>query len=168
MDKKTFIVNGLPRSGKDTFAENLGKLCKAKKISVIEPVVTMLALCPLADVSKKSPEDRVLYNEIKKALDKHSHITTRYAAQEYGKFLVSSYDILLIDIRNPVQIDEVKGIIPCRTVLIERDGMASCGSEDDDPEMIEGYTYDYRINNNGTLEEFLEKTKSFYERIIKE
>ena len=43
--KKIYIVNGKPRSGKDTFAELLGKHCRVFKYSSVDKVKQIAAKC---------------------------------------------------------------------------------------------------------------------------
>lgn len=163
--KKAYIINGLPRSGKDTFAEFLGEYCKVKKISAIDPVVKIIKNAGL-DVSNKTEADRTLMSELKESLDKWGNVSTKYIMTEFGRFLKSDNDVLLIDVRNPMQIQEIFNIIEVRSVFIYGGKKLDNPTAADDENVITAYNYDYYIDNTGTLKEYKNNVLDFYNSIV--
>lgn len=162
--KKTYIVNGLPNAGKDTFAGYLGEFCKVRKVSVIDPVINIIHLSGL-DVSKKTNTDRILMGDLKDAVDKWGDITTKYAVDQHEKFMDSMYDVLLIDVRNPEQIAKLCNLIEAETVLI-KGGKVIDTCADDNVDNIYSYKYCHELDNRGTLNEFKEKVYNFYNTVV--
>ena len=76
----------------------------------------------------------------------------------------SIHAIMLIDIREPEEIERAKRAFDADTILIENDRVENVTSNDSDASIYK-YRYDYIIRNNGTLDEFRNNIEGFVEEI---
>ena len=60
---------------------------------------------------------------------------------------------MLIDIREPKEIEKAKKTFNAKTILIENNRVKNINSNNSDANVFD-YTYDFVIQNNGTLDEF--------------
>ena len=79
----------------------------------------------------------------------------------------SDNNILFIHIREPEEIGRAVTAFGAKTLLMHREGHKDITSNYSDANVY-NYTYDYVINNDGTLEELIEKAKKFAEQLRKE
>jgi hypothetical protein len=181
--KKVIITNGHNRSGKDEFAQYCSELFKTRRGSSINPIkIASLILGSSEDESfnffnyKNESElikiannikfnDESLNEEFRKFLSdlkllssQYNNYPFRYIKKLINDFLNSDDELILIDIREPNEIQKIKNEIDCITVLIDRDSYVANNMADQN---VKNFNYDYIINNNGTLEEFKEKTYEF-------
>ena len=77
----------------------------------------------------------------------------------------SKHVIMLIDIREPSEIDKAKTAFRAKTILIENKNVKTINSNMADANVF-NYTYDYVIKNNGTLDDFKENVKDFASTVI--
>ena len=77
----------------------------------------------------------------------------------------TEYEILLIDIREPTEIEKAKKYFNAQTIFIENMNVKFISSNMADANVY-NYTYDYVIQNNGTLDEFKENIKYFVSKVI--
>ena len=73
--------------------------------------------------------------------------------------------IMLIDMREPEDIERAKRVFSANTIFIENKRVKPVTSNMADAG-VENYDYDIIIENNGTLEEFEENIKDFYLEFI--
>ena len=165
MKKHIFIVNGMARAGKDTFAEILKELTPGvSKFSSIDTVKEIAS--HLEWDGGKTEEDRKFLSDLKVLLSQYSDIPFRSIIKEVSVF----YDcdplfrdrrkVLLIDIREPEEIERAKVAFNAKTVFIENNRVDKIVSNMADAGVY-NYEYDYIVENNGTLEEFRENIKEF-------
>lgn len=149
--KHVFIVNGFPRSGKDTFAQILGNYVLVMKRSSVD-VVKRIATDAGWD-GVKDEKGRKLLAALKHALVEYNDLPLKYMASEYEKFLVSDCDVLLLDIREPDEILKAKEMFDAKTVFIENKNISNVYTNAADAS-IQTTGYDYVVQNNSTLEVF--------------
>ena len=63
------------------------------------------------------------------------------------------HNVLLIDIREPIEIERAKNEFDASTILIRRNSIQNITSNSADAGVF-NYDYDYIIDNNGTLDDF--------------
>lgn len=164
MDKQIFITNGMARCGKDTFATFLNELVPTLKYSSIDKVKDIARLCGWE--GKKTEKDRKFLSDLKMLTAEYSDMPFKAIENQISKFLKDSkYQILLIDIREPDEIDKVKLAFNAETILITNSRVENIVSNIGDANVFD-YAYDYIIENEGTLEEFKENIKIFVENVI--
>lgn len=161
MNKQVFITNGMARCGKDTFANILNEFIPTLKYSSIDKVKEIASLCGWD--GGKSEKDRKFLSDLKLLTTEYSNMPYLSIIKKYDEFLKDEeHKVLLIDIREPSEIDKAKAALNARTILIKNNRVKFVNSNMADANVF-NYTYDYVIKNNGTLDEFRENIKRFYE-----
>lgn len=173
--KKLIIMNGCGGSGKDTFV----KFCKENsnlkifKFSIIDFVKEQAAL--LGWEGGKTNSDRKFLSDLNDALmawnDSPFQMAIMEVKEDFSKSWGESYDIVFLDIRDPDTIDRMKKAaaeeeIETTTVLVERNLGCFYGNHADDN--VHNYSYDYVIENTGTLKDLELAAKTFMESITNE
>lgn len=175
MNKQIFILNGTPRSGKDTFASLLNEYIPTKHISSITPVKK--ASETLGWSGEKTPEYRKFLCEFKKFLNSQGDTIWDYLDKEVDDFCKDDKtQILLIDIREPGEIKKAVERYGAKTILIVKHPTYSfdeiieiwtrtnkIGNTADLE--VDNYNYDYKISNLGTLQDFEAIVREFAAKI---
>ena len=162
--KQVFITNGTGGCGKDTFAEILNKYVPTLKRSSIDRVKTIARECCWN--GGKTEKDRKFLSDLKlllTAYNDHPFVSISSCVDAF------TYDpwttVLLIDIREPEEIERAKKSFNAKTILIKNDRVAPITSNMADANVL-NYEYDFVIENNGTLEEFEETIKKWAEENV--
>ena len=164
MNKYIFITNGMARCGKDTFAEFLNEFVPTLKYSSIDKVKDIARLCGWD--GGKSEKDRKFLHDLKMLTVDYSDMPFKAIGDKINEFIDDSkYKVLLIDIREPDEIEKVKVAFNTKTILIENDRVENISSNFADASVF-NYKYDYIVKNNGTLEEFRENIEVFVKENI--
>lgn len=164
MTKQIFITNGMARCGKDTFAKLLNEIVPTLKYSSIDKVKEIAKLCGWN--GGKSEKDRKFLSDLKLLTTEYSDMPFEAIKNKVNEFLNNNnFSIMLIDIREPEEIERAKNVFGAKTILIENNRVKFINSNMADANVF-NYTYDYIIQNNGTLEDFKENVKRFYEENI--
>lgn len=165
MDKLVFIVNGKPRAGKDTFAEILNRYMKVYKYSSVAKVKEIATLCGWD--GKKDERDRKFLSDLKMLTTEYSDLSHNDVLEEIKKYRSGEIeaDVFLVDIREPEEIDRLAKEVDAITVFIENNNVPNITSNKSDAN-VENYEYDFRIQNNGTLEDFEDSIKLFMEFLM--
>lgn len=163
--KYIFITNGMARSGKDTFAEYLNDFVPTLKYSSIDKV---------KDIAKQCGWDGTKDEKSRKFLSDLKVLTSQFNDMPFQaiKTVVEQFKedkekrILLIDIREPTEIEKVKKTFNAKTILIKRNSVKNITSNMADANVF-NYKYDYIIENNGTLDEFCWTVYKFVKDVLK-
>jgi dephospho-CoA kinase len=159
-EKKVFIVNGMGGCGKDTFAEILKKHVTVYKYSSINAVKRIASECGWD--GGKTEKDRKFLSDLKLLLTEYTNLPFMDVANKVSDFMDDRwYKIMLIDIREPNEIERAAKAFNAKTILIKNDRVPFIESNMADANVY-NYTYDYVIENNGTLEEFEKNIIEFY------
>ena len=164
MNKQIFITNGMARCGKDTFAKLLNEITPTMKYSSIDRVKDIARLCGWE--GGKTERDRKFLSDLKWLTTDYSDMTFKEIKKKVEKFMSDkTYEVMLIDIREPEEIERAKVVFGAKTILIENNRVKHISSNMADANVY-NYKYDYKIQNNGTLEEFKENIEKFYRSIL--
>ena len=162
--KLVFITNGTGGCGKDTFADILGKYTTVTKISSIEPVKQFARF--MGWDGGKTEKDRKFLSDLKLALTEYNDTPFNYMLGSYMFWKETrNHSVLIIDIREPEEIERAKQAFGAKTILIKNDRVAPISSNMADANVL-NYEYDFVIENNGTLEEFEETIKKWAEENV--
>lgn len=158
--KKIYITNGVGGCGKDTFAKFLNEFVPVHKYSSIDKVKAIAELCGWD--GGKSERDRKFLSDLKCLTSAYSDMPFKdiTAEVEWFKSYNSKVKIMLIDIREPAEIERAKQEFGAETILIANPNIPHINSNMADKNVYE-YEYDWVIKNNGTLEQFRETTRQF-------
>lgn len=163
MKKRIYITNGMARCGKDTFATFLNEFVPTLKYSSIDRVKEIAKLCGWN--GGKTERDRKFLSDLKMLTSAYSDMPFNAIADKVVEFLEDDkYQIMLIDIREPEEIEKAKELLGANTILIANNRVKHISSNVADANVF-NYTYDYVVENNGTLDEFRENVRKFYESI---
>jgi dephospho-CoA kinase len=166
MEKRIFITNGVGGCGKDTFANFLNKHCVVWKASSIDKVKCIAKYCGWD--GGKTERDRKFLSDLKLLTTEYSDMPFEYIKEQVARFKNNTIlEVLLIDIREPEEIERAKYEFDAETILIRNNRIKPITSNMADAN-VENYEYDYIIENNGTLEEFEETVKHFVDFVINE
>lgn len=178
------VVNGHPRSGKDTATEFLQAHCDKRqiptaKVSSIDPVFQMLHH---AGISMKrnqlSDADRDLLAEVGSAVEKHSHFRTG-GVLRFAKAFFSSVDVLgrdkaivWVHMREPENIARLKTLaeedgLHFATLFIERPGVREINSNVADASVLD-MKYDFIVRNGMGFSELRDACGYMLDALLKE
>ena len=164
--KKIFITNGMARCGKDTFAKFLSELTPTMKYSSIDKVKDIAYLCGWEGA--KTERDRKFLSDLKLLTTEYSDMPFKKIKEMVNKFNNDKdHSIMLIDIREPDEIERAKTVFGAKTILIENNRVKHISSNMADANVF-SYKYDYIVENNSSLEEFKSNVKKFYRSILEE
>lgn len=161
MDRKVILItNGMARAGKDTFAEYLGYLVPVYKYSSINKVKEIAKQCGWT--GGKEEKDRKFLSDLKVLTSEYCDMAFDDVAKKIQWFrdVDNMYRIMIIDIREPKEIERAKQAFGAKTVFIENNRVKQITSNMADAGVFD-YTYDYMIQNNGTLAEFMANVVDF-------
>lgn len=164
MIKKVFIINGSGSKGKDTFVEFCSKYTNIKNISTVDKV--KLAGLFIGWDGGKTEKDREFLSDLKLLADKYYNHSLEYVKQEYKSFLNNEAEkVMFIHCREPQNIQALKQIFECKTILIVNTNIEDINSNMADAN-VNDYKYDYYIDNSSTLEDLEFLAKDFVENKI--
>lgn len=163
--KKIYIVNGKPRAGKDTFAELLSKHCRVFKYSSVDKVKQIAAKCGWD--GGKTDKDRKFLADLKRVTTDFNDMSYDDVAEKVAYFLKTDFfDVMLIDIREPEEIERAIEGYGAEAIYINNVNVPMITSNESDAN-VNNFVYDYVIANDGTLDDFAETVKDFYNRIVR-
>jgi len=159
MKKEVIIINGTGGSGKDTFVKFCSKFAKVTNISSVDKVKEAANIL-VGWNGEKDEKSRKLLVDLKKLSIDYNDAPTNYIKDEYEQFKISENEYLFIHIREIEEIEKVKKLLKAKTLLITNPRVALITSNNSDGNVYK-YTYDYIIENDGSLEELEEKARKF-------
>lgn len=167
---KVIIVNGRGGVGKDTFESFVAEISAKNnkwtgKTSMVTFVKQIAERCGW--YGSKELKDRKFLSDLKLALAEWNDIPYNSVKHFLKRAERDDTDIVFVDAREAEDIDRLKEDFNAITVLVERKGLLeSYGNVADDN--VYNYSYDYVIENNGTLEDLNAAALTFYEAITNE
>ncbi len=162
--KQIFVINGLPRSGKDTFVNEFN--CIYNQCISLAHVHNYSLVHNVKEIAKKigwngekDDKSRKFLSDLKDLTDKYNNFSLNATIKEIEAFLyneeeMTSNSFLFIHARDPQDIEFICNKYNAKSILIRRLGNeiidrhseysnhADCNVYD--------YTYDYEITNPGT------------------
>lgn len=165
MEKQIFITNGMARCGKDTFAKFVNDITPTLKYSSIDYIKVIAKMCGWD--GKKAEKDRKFLSDLKVLTTQYNDLPFNMIKSKVEDFYEDKeHYVMIIDIREPVEIERAKLAFNAKTILIENNNVDIIDSNMADANVFK-YDYDYIIPNNGTLEEFQNRVYGFiYSEII--
>lgn len=169
---KYFIINGRPRSGKDTFVnfclEELGAF--GKLISTVDFVKKIATECGWDGT--KDLKNRKFLSDLKDLLTNWGDVPYKKTLQEIDMFKfdldywdVSDKGVVFIMCREPKEIDRFERELNAKSVLIRRASVEFEQQSNHADSEVLNHKYDYIIENNGTVDELKEKAKGFLKNL---
>ena len=160
-----FVLNGSPRSGKDTFCILMEKYGVVKHYSYVDFTRTMLDKMRV-DYRKKTDKDRQLLETINNALETYDDIPMKDICDNVLN-AISKADFrnlfIFVDIRKPENIKRFLEKYPDAKTLYIDDGKGLSEATESD-HSVKDYDYDYYVMNDGSLTDL----QNAVEKYIKE
>lgn len=178
---KVIVVNGVPRSGKDTFVEICRELLdedvhKNFNFSTVDFVKEVATFCGWN--GEKTPHNRKFLSDLKDLLTQWNDIPmkklqalvrnsdnnrdNRNAINTYfGREPSEKDSIIFVMCREPQEIQRIKEQFDCITLLIRRESVENIEQSNHADAQVFDYNYDFMIYNNSDIIELTEQAKSF-------
>lgn len=157
------IINGIAKSGKDTFIDYCAKYIPIINISSIDQLNSFAK--EIGWNGKKTDEYRKFISELKKLVVQFNDAPTKYILEQIELYKEDE-GLIFIHIREPEEINKIKQLVPCFVVLIERD--VSIPKNDSDQGVLEFQEYDFTIKNNSDLNALERSAKCFLDALFDE
>ena len=161
--KKIVVVNGYPSSGKTEFELFVTKHIPTIIYSSIDPV-KYYAKQYFGWNDEKTETWRRFLSDFKKFLVEEFDLIFNEVNNRVNTFYISENEIMMIDSREPKEIERFKKAFKAKTLFIKNDRVEKIISNNSDAN-VENYKYDYIIENNGTLEELEQKAINFIKEL---
>lgn len=160
------IINGYPRSGKDTFCETAIQHYKCCNYSTVDTVKQVARI--MGWDGNKTPEDRAMLSGLKDFYVKWFDGTFI----EMTKLIMESVndvDFVFLHIREPPEIARIRqwcciNNIRDHAIFIKRNGTDTELTNHAD-RRVEQYSYNAVIKNNGSLDKYRSKTLKYLESL---
>lgn len=174
---KVFIVNGAPRTGKDTFIRFLTEITEAR-VCVYSSIdwAKETALSAFNWNGVKDPRSRKLLSDIKDLGTEWADIPFKRICDMLTKAADNGMEYFCTNIREPQEIQKLQdwcdsqGIF-CKSVFIRRlSAEISAAEEQKNSADVQcmNYDYSYEIRNETDLASFQKETKAFIQKVNKE
>lgn len=155
MEKLVIIINGVGGSGKDTLCDLAAKHFRTVNISSITPIKEIAS--HYGWKGEKDARSRKFLSDLKRVFVEYNDLPGQYLLDQFEQFLRGNAEILFVHIREGEEIDKfrrkLEGRCRCIALLVERTvaDQVSWGNRSDDA--VRDYPYDYRFENNHSIEE---------------
>lgn len=158
--KEILIINSSAGVGKDTFVECLKNYVNVYHSSIVNPVKKIANL--IGWNGQKTEKDRKFLSDLKKLIDDYNDKNYEAMAELMDTFRTknTSFDLLCIDMREREQIERARKEYGAKSVLVRRDSVPHIVSNIADAGVFD-ITYDYYIDNNGTIDELKRNAEKF-------
>lgn len=156
----------MARCGKDSFAAFMNDIIPTLKYSSIDEIKRIAKECGWN--GKKDEKSRKFLSDLKLLTSEYNNLPFTAIAKKVDEFKNDQlHQVMLIDIREPGEIEKAKNAFGAKTILIRSDRVKNITSNISDANVF-NYRYDFEIENNGTLDEFRDKVVKFVENFIEE
>ena len=173
--KQIFIINGVPKAGKDTLIEQSAKDLQFNVVntSTIDMVKDLASSYDLWDGATKTDAARNMLSELKRVITKYSNSITDYICKQALLFLAdNSAGVMFIHCREPEEIGKLKDAIyarcsnfEARTLVVRRDEAEKEVYGNDSDTNVLRYDYDIEFYNNNPLEVSVERFGSMIDSL---
>ena len=154
-NKQVFIINGMARSGKDTFVDlvterlPIGAVMNYSSIDKIKEIAKKIGWD-----GRKTERDRKFLSDLKVLCTGYNDLPFRSLRHKVEEFYEDHYaKMLFLHIREPEEIERAKEAFRAKTISIIRPSIEQITSNMADAGVFD-YDYDFVIENNGTLDDF--------------
>lgn len=172
MNKQIFVINGSGGVGKDTFVE-LVSLELNDILKRFHTVINFSSIDKIREIAKeigwsgkKSEKDRKFLSDLKVLASEYCDMPFKSMRNKVNEFLNDEESIcLFLHIREPEEIRRAVKEFGARTILIVRNSVKHITSNVADKNVL-NYTYDFVVENSGTIKDLDEKVKNFIKENI--
>jgi hypothetical protein len=162
MNKKIFILNGSGGVGKDTFVHFVSKYITTMHFSSVTKVKEVAK--KIGWDGGKTERDRKFLSDLKMLCTEYNNMPFNSMKDKVSEFLNTDALALFIDIREPDEIEIAKQAFNASTILVIRNSVEHITSNIADKYVFD-YSYDFIINNNGTIDELENEALNFVRKV---
>lgn len=155
--KQILVVNGYPRSGKDTLALLLGKYKEVQVFSSVDPIKEVALT--LGWDGNKDEAGRKFLASLKKCCVEYDDLPLKWLLDKCTTFKSGSAEVLVLFVRESEEIQKLRQKVNIVTVFVTNNRVKNVVSNPSDAN-ISTDGYDIYLDNNGTLEDFEAEIKS--------
>ena len=161
---KVFVINGMPRAGKDTFVE----MCQIEalwclNVSTVDFVKDLARRCGWDGT--KTPENRAFLSDLKDLLTRWGNVPFKEVCRAINLFKLEMelYDfnhddgVVFIHCREPEEIQKFVEYYNAQTILVRREAIETKEQSNHADAEVFNCKYDFVVENNGTLDELKQK-----------
>ena len=165
---KVFVINGMPRAGKDTFVEMCQKHSLwCLNVSTVDFVKKLATQCGWDGT--KTPENRAFLSDLKDLLTRWNDVPFREVGRAIKLFQLEmeQYDfnpddgVVFIHCREPEEIQKFVDYYNAKTILVRREAIETKEQSNHADAEVFNCSYDFVVENNGTLDELEQKAVWF-------
>lgn len=164
------VINGMPRSGKDTFVGMCQEIIGEKRclnVSTVDFVKEVAAYCGWDKT--KTPQNRAFLSDLKDLLTQWNDIPYKdienrikiFKRQLFFNSIPEEKAVVFIHCREPEEIDKFARRMKAITLLVRRVQVEDAEQSNHADKNVFEYEYDAVANNNGSLEDLKETAKEF-------
>lgn len=160
---KIYIVNGYPGAGKTTFEENAINILKENNkegfsISTIDDIKEIAM--NIGWDGRKNGAGRRLLSDLKQTLNRYNDFTMNQMKEKFSYIEWRNPDaVVFVDSREPEEIRRFIKEFKAIAIYVNRQNPRLLSNESD--RNVEDFTYDYTIENTGTLKDLEFETEKF-------
>jgi hypothetical protein len=172
--REIVVINGSGGVGKDTFVDQCKKYCYVKNISSVDEIKEVARILGWDGVTKDE-KTRKFLSDLKLLATEYSNSPFEYMKSEIDKFMNDDCfnfnygqikGIIVCHVREPEEIQKMKDYFKCSTLLITNNRIEQVKSNMADAGVY-NFTYDYTVDNNGTINDLQAKALFFLDKIFK-
>lgn len=160
LNKQVIVINGMGRSGKDSFVKLFQKHYKTINFSSIDTVKEIVSIAGYK--GDKTEKDRRFLSDMKRLLGDYNDLPFQSMKEVYDDFMSPSNEseFLFLHIREPEEIKRAVKDFNATTLLIKNSRVNDIISNDSDKN-VEDYDYDFTLRNESTIEVLEQKAIEF-------
>ena len=164
---KIFIINGYPRSGKDTFCEFIDKNYHKPTftLSTVDWIKKVAAHCGWD--GQKDLRGRKLLSDLKDILIEYDDLPFKKICKDFVDIGYEDEELTFVRLcRETKEIQKLKEFFNAKTILVDRPQCAEDNKSNHADMLVNDYEYDIIIKNETTLENLELTAKIFIEKWI--
>lgn len=175
---RVVIINGIGGSGKDTFVEYCKDIldegswfARCLNVSTVDYVKEIAGYCGWN--GEKDPASRKFLSDLKKAMTEWRDLPVMDVKGHLNRFSQMSkwngieQTVAFVHCREPEEIARLVGELNATTLLIRRESAESIQQINDSDNNVLNYSYDYVVQNEGTLDDLKESARVFLRDYLK-
>ena len=163
---KVFIINGMARSGKDTFCNFVSEMYNdTYHFSIVD--LTKDYAKQLGWNGEKDEKGRKFLCELKRITDEYDDRNFQRVKDIIERLNIESDNMVyLVDMRETQDIERARKELDAKIVFIKNSNVPIINSNYADAGVF-NINYDIEIDNSGTLDDLKDKAKDFIDKYIK-
>lgn len=170
---KVIVINGAGTSGKDTFIDLFTEVCSEQgdyevfRYSSVDRVKHFALM--MGWDGNKDDKGRRFLSDIKDAMTRYDDDPFEYMQMRVKDIQNNSKSgnaFIFFHVREPIEIEKMVERLGATTLLIERPSVDKDSFTNHADKDVRDFSYDYIVYNKGTLTDFADSAKVFYNLLI--